>query len=72
VAFGAGARIGQQHGCTCKNAVPLYGRIDVIEDATFGPLLLEAELFEPSFFVEISPGAAERFADAVVGRLAQL
>ena len=49
---------------------PLYARFDVVEGED-GPLLLEAELFEPAYFLSTSPGAAERFAAAVARRVQQ-
>jgi O-ureido-D-serine cyclo-ligase len=45
---------------------PLYARIDLIRDADGAPTLLELELTEPSLFLVHSPGAAERFAAAVL------
>ena len=47
----------------------LYARVDLLEGPA-GPVVLELELAEPSFFVALAPGAAERFADAVVAELA--
>ncbi|MEV7229190.1 hypothetical protein AB0M79_19510 [Polymorphospora sp. NPDC051019] len=47
----------------------LYARVDLIPDADGSPLLVELELTEPSLFFPYADGAAERFADAVVGRL---
>lgn len=43
----------------------LYARIDVLPGPTGSPILLEAELTEPSLFLEQSPGAAERAATAI-------
>jgi hypothetical protein len=48
---------------------PLYARVDLIPDAAGRPTLLELELIEPSVFLEYAPGAADRFADAVVSAL---
>lgn len=45
---------------------PLYARIDLIRDAGGAPTLLELELTEPSLFLVHAPGAAERFAAAVL------
>jgi hypothetical protein len=45
---------------------PLYARIDLIRDAVGAPTLLELELTEPSLFLAHAPGAAERFAAAVL------
>ena len=53
--------------CQEKEA-PLYARFDIVND-NGTPLLLEAELFEPSYFLSTSPGSAHRFALAVKGRL---
>ena len=47
----------RRHGCDCTNAVPLYARYDMVAGEA-GPLLLEAELFEPSFFLHTDPDAA--------------
>jgi len=49
----------------------LYARLDTVEGPD-GPLLLEAELFEPSYFLDTVPGSAQSFADAVVRRIAAL
>ena len=49
-------------------ATPLYARLDLV-DIDGRPALLEAELFEPSYFLSTAPGAAQRFAQAVVRRL---
>ncbi len=46
----------------------LYARFDVIELDDGSPALLEAELFEPSFFLFTGAGSAERFAAAVERR----
>ena len=45
---------------------PLYARVDLIRDARGAPTLLELELTEPSLFLVHAPGAAERFAAAVL------
>jgi glutathione synthase/RimK-type ligase-like ATP-grasp enzyme len=47
---------------------PLYARYDIVTGAD-GPLVIEAELFEPSYFVETAPGSVERVVDAMVERL---
>jgi glutathione synthase/RimK-type ligase-like ATP-grasp enzyme len=49
-------------------ATPLYARYDVVTGAR-GPMVIEAELFEPSYFVDTAPGSVERAVDAMVGRL---
>jgi len=48
----------------------LYARVDGLEkDGRF--LLAELELIEPELFLERKPGAAERFARALLGALAR-
>ena len=43
----------------------LYARVDgCMVDGHF--VLLELEMLEPSFFLDLAPGAADRFADAIV------
>lgn len=48
---------------------PLYGRIDTVDSAEHGLVLLEAELFEPTFNLHLAPEVAEIFADAILARL---
>ncbi|WP_067501995.1 RimK family alpha-L-glutamate ligase [Actinoplanes sp. TFC3] len=43
---------------------PLYARVDIALTAE-GPALLEMEVFEPSYFVEVVPQAAEFFVRAL-------
>lgn len=47
---------------------PLYARVDLLHGDS-GPQVLEVELCEPSLFLQHAPGAADRFAAAVVARL---
>ena len=47
---------------------PLYARVDVVRGSAGTPVLMELEMTEPSLFVHVSPGSAERFAAAVVAR----
>lgn len=63
-ALGAILSRSSEFGCDC--AVPLYARFD-ISRGTAGPVLLEAELFEPSLFLD--ERSAERFAVAIAARL---
>jgi glutathione synthase/RimK-type ligase-like ATP-grasp enzyme len=44
----------------------LYARVDVLPDDDGRPRLLELELTEPSWFLEQSPGAAERAAACIL------
>ncbi|MGI5244325.1 ATP-grasp domain-containing protein [Dactylosporangium sp. CA-139066] len=46
----------------------LYARVDLLPSPD-GPVVIEVELTEPSLFLGHAPGAAERFAAAVAGRL---
>lgn len=63
------ARIAEKRGWALgANTTPLYARYDIVTGAG-GPMVIEAELFEPSYFVEAAPGSVERAVDAIVGRL---
>lgn len=46
----------------------LYARIDMLPGDDGEPVLLELEFTEPSLFLAKSPGALERFADAIAAR----
>lgn len=49
---------------------PLYARVDVVSSAGSENLrLLELELVEPSLFLGLAAGSAEKFARAIAGRL---
>jgi len=48
---------------------PLYARVDVVGDGGSEILLLELELTEPSLYLSMAEGSANRFADALVKRL---
>ncbi|APX33685.1 hypothetical protein BH708_14260 [Brachybacterium sp. P6-10-X1] len=48
--------------------LPLYGRIDTVDSAPHGLVLLEAELFEPLFNLQLVPEVTEIFADAILAR----
>lgn len=49
--------------------VPLYARIDLVDSAEHGIVLLEAELFEPALNLHVAPEATGVVVDAVVRRL---
>jgi len=49
---------------------PLYARVDLVTLDDGQVVVLEVELAEPSFFLSADPGSADRFASAVLGRLA--
>ena len=44
----------------------LYARVDLIQDESGAPRLLELELTEPSVFLDHAAGSAERFARAIL------
>jgi glutathione synthase/RimK-type ligase-like ATP-grasp enzyme len=44
----------------------LYARVDVARDDSGTLRLMELEVIEPSFFLDVVPEAAQRFADAVL------
>jgi hypothetical protein len=47
---------------------PLYARVDgVLREGRF--LLMEVEVNEPGLGLDLAPGSAERFADALLARL---
>ncbi|ROP44703.1 ATP-grasp domain-containing protein [Pseudokineococcus lusitanus] len=48
---------------------PLYARVDLLPSED-GPVLLELELAEPSLFLDVTPGAADAVAAAVLRRVA--
>ncbi|NTU71935.1 MAG: hypothetical protein HGB10_08985 [Coriobacteriia bacterium] len=58
-------------GSHASASTPLYARYDIVTGAD-GPLVIEAELFEPSYFVETAPGSCVRVVDAMLERLAHL
>jgi glutathione synthase/RimK-type ligase-like ATP-grasp enzyme len=63
------AQIAEERGFASAAATtPLYARYDIVTGAD-GPMVLEAELFEPSYFVETAPGSVERVVAAMVARL---
>jgi glutathione synthase/RimK-type ligase-like ATP-grasp enzyme len=47
----------------------LYARVDLVRDPAGLPVVLELELAEPSLFLACAEQAAERFAQAIAGRL---
>lgn len=51
--------------------MPLYARIDTVDSAHHGLVLLEAELFEPTFNLHLAPEIVEVFAEAILARLPQ-
>ncbi|GIG40439.1 hypothetical protein Cph01nite_22010 [Cellulomonas phragmiteti] len=49
--------------------VPLYARIDTVDSAEHGLVLLEAELFEPALNLHVVPEVTDVVADAVQARV---
>jgi hypothetical protein len=45
---------------------PLYARVDMLAGPGGQPVLLELEAVEPNLYLQTSPGAAERLAEAIV------
>ncbi len=62
----------ERRGLTESDRLPLYARIDVVADPVSGPLVLEAELFEPSMFVDSHPDAVGNVVAAIRKRLVDL
>ena len=48
---------------------PLYGRIDLVDSAEHGRVLIEAELYEPTYNLHLAPEVTELFVDAILGRV---
>lgn len=48
--------------------MPLYARIDMVDTAQRGLMLLEAELIEPSLNLPLAPEVADILADAILAR----
>jgi len=64
-------RLAEQTLSAIPFAKPLtYARVDLIHDAQHAPCVLELELTEPSLFFAHAAGSAERFAKAILARLA--
>ena len=53
----------------CAQTFPPYARIDLVQNQNGKPAVLEAELFEPSLFLSTSPGATQRFTEAILKNL---
>jgi hypothetical protein len=51
---------------TGRFGTPLYVRVDVADDDDGSPVLMELEAIEPCLYLDLVPGAAERFARAIV------
>ncbi|MCU0309880.1 MAG: hypothetical protein MUE36_02920 [Acidimicrobiales bacterium] len=60
--------IAVERGWLAPGGELLYERFDLVRTDDGSDVLLEAELFEPSFFLPVDPPAADRFVAAVVAR----
>jgi len=58
----------RERGIAEEDVVPLYARLDMVQTES-GPALLEAELFEPSYFVHTAAASEHRFASALLAHL---
>lgn len=47
---------------------PLYARVDQLHDSDGAPVVLELEAIEPSLYLNLAPGTAERLAHAIIAR----
>lgn len=59
----------QALGTACLEVAPapvLYARVDAVETPS-GPVLMELELIEPALYLASATGAADRFAEAILG-----
>jgi glutathione synthase/RimK-type ligase-like ATP-grasp enzyme len=56
-----------RHALSTLSAVPTYARIDVV-GSDDNVTLMELEINEPALGLNLAPGAAVRFADALVGQ----
>lgn len=54
---------------TARCGPTAYARVDLINDAEGGPMLLEAELVKPSLFLATAAGSPQRFAAALADRM---
>jgi len=68
-AANAATEIARERSWISTHEQLLYGRYDVVRLDDGSPALLEAELFEPCFFLPTDVDAADRFVGAVFRRL---
>lgn len=68
-AASAATEVAREAGWISKDQQLLYGRYDVVRLDDGSTALLEAELFEPCFFLPTDVDAADRFVGAVLRRL---
>ncbi|GAA3912595.1 ATP-grasp domain-containing protein [Microbacterium invictum] len=51
---------------TTGQAMPLYARIDIVDSAEFGLVVLEVELIEPALNLHVAPHATDAVVDAIL------
>ena len=51
--------------------VPVYARVDLVRDRRGEPCLMELELIEPDLYCRLVPGAADRFAEALLRQVSR-
>lgn len=66
-----GERVLAAAGRRTETPMPLYGRVDLVDSAEFGTVLLEAELFEPALNLHLAPSAALALARSIETRLSE-
>lgn len=66
-----GERVLAAAGRRTETPIPLYGRVDLVDSAEFGTVLLEAELFEPALNLHLAPAAALALARSIESRLSE-
>jgi len=57
--------VAQRALAAVPGGMPLYARVDLIDDIDGKPIVLELELIEPSLFFAFDPPAADRFVAAI-------
>ena len=64
------ARVHAEAAIAQAPVLPAYARVDIVMTQK-GPLIMELELIEPSLFFTFAAGSAERFARAILERIAR-
>jgi hypothetical protein len=54
------------------DSAPLYARVDMVEDESGDPSIMEVELIEPSLFLHVDAPSAERFARVLRGLITKV
>lgn len=70
-ALTAATTILSERGLSAAQTSMVHARVDIARDPDDRPVLMELELFEPSCFLELVPGAEHRYAEAVMARLGE-